>query len=718
MSLLLESAQQRRRSTPAARVRPVDASAEAFAATADVLAVMVAAAMAFVLLLDVHTAVRPPLALVFVLVVPGWTLVRRLGATASLLTCITAIAVSVAGAMLVGQALVMLLGWHWYPAGLALSLACVVIGATTIHDHMPEWSALGARLARQKPAVTTGAVTSLMTVVAGNALVVLGIRRSSVSTTDVLGLVDRLSPLYWLGVMVILAGLVYAWSVGSRWAWLGVAALIVALHGLPGMLEPNPRFSVSWIHTGFSRQIAEHGTLLTNLDARFSWAGFFSGSAFLQRLSGNESVLWLVRYAPLFYNGCSVLLVALIARRLRSTEVQAGVAATFFCVLNWIAQDYFAPQATAFLLYLTVLLLLLTAFPSNPAKMPKWMARILRPAPDLSVAPAGRRPVVVLAGCCTIVVAMVISHQLTPAFLMSVTLLLVLSRTVRVWAFPIFCAVVFLAWVSYGADAYWFGHLDTLTGSVGQVSNIVGQNVGRRAQSTNTQRTIVVGSRIAIALAGWSAAGISLIRQWWRRRTPIALLAMLVAPFPMLALQPYGGEMALRVFLFTLPPVAILIAQLLVPRTFRVGGRRLLPVGIALALLVPVFILSRFGNEAFESFTDADVAINHAVYAVAPAGSLVYVDTRQAPIYSERVGEVRFRDLPHGTVTAVTKELAKQAKAHPIYVMLTESQAAYGTITDGRPLGWMTTFGNELLATGKYRIIEQDGGAALLQVVP
>lgn len=717
MTAVVEQIGLVRSDTSRIRRRVPDATPELLGATLDLAAVGLAAFLTVLVAFDVDVWLRPPLALVFMLLVPGWVILRRWGATASLLTAIGSVAVSVTIMIVLGQALVMSGGWQWYPAALVLMLSCVAIGSITVHRRSADRARLRDLAARRPATVSPAAIVAWSTVVGGNALVALGIRHSSLADADVLGLLGALSLWYWLGLLVILAGLMRTCSLGSRWAWLSVTALMVALHGLPGMLEANPRFSVAWIHTGFSRHIAEQGTLLTNLDARFSWAGFFSGSALFQRIADTESLLWLVRYAPLFYNGCAIVLVAILARRLRATEVQTVVAATLFCCLNWIAQDYYSPQATAFLLYLAVIVVLLTVFPENPATLPRWAATVLRPAADTAPAMAGRPAVAALGGCYLVVIALVISHQLTPAFLMSATALLVLCRVTRVRAFPLFVAVVFLAWLSYGADAYWYGHLDTLLGSVGEVSNIVNQNVGSRAESAVFERQVVVGSRIGLALVGWVVAALSVLWQWWRRRTPLALVCLLVAPFPMLVLQPYGGEMALRVCLFSLPAVCILVAQLAVPRTFRVSARRLMPLCVLLALLLPVFITARFGNESFEAFSDADVELNRVVYEVVPDDSIIYLDNRQAPIYSERVGEVRYRDLPYGTPTEVADALIDEQPRTPVYVLLTESQAAYEVVTDGRDADWMAILANELMLTGRFEVVAQAGGGVLLRLV-
>ncbi|MFL6181360.1 MAG: hypothetical protein ACJ73J_03560, partial [Actinomycetes bacterium] len=420
---------------------------------------------------DTDLWLRPPVMLVFVLFVPGWTLLRMFGGPASLLGFVGAMGLSIGSMLLLGEALVLFGDWKWFPLGLALTAACYLIGARTMLRQVRTPHAEVVRSTRVANSVSSWVpLCSVISVVAGNLLVTWGIRHTEREHFGVLGLVTALSSIYWVGLAVIIGGLMVVCYHGSRWAWLNVAALLAALHGLPGLLEPNPRFSVAWIHSGFSQQIADNGTLLRSLDARFSWAGFFAGGGLLQRWAGTESLMWLVRYAPLFYNGMSVALVALLARRLRATEMQSVLAAAFFACLNWIGQDYLAPQATAFLLYLLIITVVLYVFPADPSLGHRWMVRVMRPAMDVQRGLQGRQARLVLFGIYALTVALVISHQLTPGFLMSATLLLILINATRLRALPVFIAVAFLAWLSFGASAYWFGHFDALTGSVGKVN--------------------------------------------------------------------------------------------------------------------------------------------------------------------------------------------------------------------------------------------------------
>jgi hypothetical protein len=662
--------------------------------------------------------IRPPVVLVFALFVPGWTVVRRFGAPASALFYVGAVGLSLVVMILLGESLVLLGGWRWFPVGLALTAGCCVVGTRTIGRLYPVGVSLHRSPWTNSYAAQSVATVSVCSVITGNMFVVVGLRLTQHQGFGALGVVGVLSPVFWIGLAILVGGLVFVCNERSRWAWLNIAALVTALHGLPGMLEPNPRFNVAYVHTGFIEHIANDGTLLRSFDARFSWAGFFAAGGLIQRWTGTESLLWLVRYAPIFYNGAAVVLVAALARRMRATEMQSVAAAALFCCVNWIGQDYFAPQATAFVLYLLVVTAVLYAFPADPSRASAWVVRLVRPAADHHRGLRGREAALVLVGCYLLVVAMVISHQLTPSFLLTAVFLLVVVNATRLRVLPVFIALVFFAWLSFGAAAYWFGHFENLTGSVGRVGDLVSQNVGKRTESPLFARKVVLASRVALALLAWVGASASIVAQWRRRSTPVALACLFVAPFPMLVLQPYGGEMALRVCYFTLPPACILLVQLVLPGRWA-GVRRWVIYGVALLALTPVFVTARFGNESFEAFSNDDIALIRTLYDAVPDNSLVFVATQQTLEYSERVAEVRFPPLPRGTPTEVTELLQeKYIGKKRVFIMLSESQQAHGVVSLARPADWMQVLRRGLQDTGQYRVVAEVGAGVLLELEP
>jgi hypothetical protein len=114
---------------------------------------------------------------------------------------------------------------------------------------------------------------------------------------------------------------------------------------------------------------------------------------------------------------------------------------------------------------------------------------------------------------------------------------------------------------------------------------------------------------------------------WWRRREhkyrEAALLVLTFVPFLGFGMQSYGGEMALRVFMFAVPGAALLGALALFPRTGVTAEERekdrvsLAPLAALLAalLLIGGFLVARWGNEPFERIRPGEVAAMDYVYA-------------------------------------------------------------------------------------------------------
>jgi len=98
------------------------------------------------------------------------------------------------------------------------------------------------------------------------------------------------------------------------------------------------------------------------------------------------------------------------------------------------------------------------------------------------------------------------------------------------------------------------------------------------------------------------------------------LLLLLCSPALMIAMQSYGGEIGLRIYLFMLPAASLGAACLLYPgagpterRTLRLTGK----LGLtALAVILPVvFFVARYGNEAFEQTPPGELAAANWIYA-------------------------------------------------------------------------------------------------------
>jgi hypothetical protein len=114
---------------------------------------------------------------------------------------------------------------------------------------------------------------------------------------------------------------------------------------------------------------------------------------------------------------------------------------------------------------------------------------------------------------------------------------------------------------------------------------------------------------------------------WWRRRDhkyrERSLIVLTFVPFLGFGMQSYGGEMALRVFMFALPGAALLAGLALFPRTGVTAKERekdrvsLAPLAALMAglLLMGGFLVARWGNESFERIRPGEVTAMNYVYA-------------------------------------------------------------------------------------------------------
>jgi hypothetical protein len=188
-------------------------------------------------------------------------------------------------------------------------------------------------------------------------------------------------------------------------------------------------------------------------------------------------------------------------------------------------------------------------------------------------------------------------------------------------------------------------------------------------------------------------------------------------------LNNYGGEVVLRVSLFSLPFLALLGGFALV----REGGdqRAARRAGVAVlaasAVLLPLFVAARFGNEAFERIETDDIAAWDYLAGHAPAGATVVVPDFAGPWrYSAlmRFEYKVFDDEVGGEPTArrLDRLVAKGGKGHrPGYLILGTASAHYREIAQGYPPDWADRLTRQLMATGHYRIVFRAGATRVLE---
>lgn len=542
-----------------------------------------------------------------------------------------------------------------------------------------------------------------------------------------LGLVSVLPVATLAGAALLIVSFAAALGLARQRRWLLTAVLlltVVSLHAAPAVLEAQPRFATAWQHLGFIDFIDRAGVAAPDLDARWSWPGFFAVAAFVARACGVSDLSGVLRWWPLTVQLLSLAPLALLLRAVRAGWRAKWTAAWLFVLCGWVGQDYFSPQALNYLLYLLFVAVLLVWF-----RWPRQLRGKLLPG-EAEVAPAGRGELgVLLAVVLAVFAASVASHQLTPFVMLGVVTALVVTRRCTLRGLPLLCAVMVAVWVGFLAEPYWSGHFDELFGGLGSLGGNVSSSVSGRIEGGSATHKLVLYVRVALAggVLAFAALG------WWRRRRSgigdVALLLLTAVPFLAFGMQSYGGEVALRVFLFAVPGACVLAALALFPRTRATARSGVLgPVAALVAGLVLVFgfLVARWGNESFERVRPGEVAAMNYVYAHdKPTAHLLWMSndtvknvTPAMPWGSRDMERVLYDPtLAPRDPARVNDLVAALRKAGPrAYLMVNSGQSVYLQLDSGYAPDWDARVRHTLDGRPELRRVLSNDDAVLYEL--
>jgi hypothetical protein len=459
-----------------------------------------------------------------------------------------------------------------------------------------------------------------------------------------------------------------------------VLALVVMLYGITSFIESVPRFAAAWRFVGLIDYVSGHGAVAPSVDAFFNWPGFLTLGSLIVKAAGWHSELAMLGWGPLVFNLLFLAPLVVIFRWASDDPRVTWLGLWVFYSANWVEQDYMSDQAVAYMLWLVMLAALLTWFTPRPSQIagavrlrsllqafnPRRLWSRWHSATD-QVRPRGAtyQRVLVLLLVLALYGAAVTGHQLTPIPAVIVVAGLVVFANLETRLLPVIMVVLLAAWVAYMTTSFLSGHFHQVFGSLGHVTqNLTTSVSGRVAGSSGHQ--FIARIRIAATVVTLLLAAAGIVRRLRAGHTDTAMYIIGGAAFLLPALQVYGGEVVLRVVLFSLPAVSYFIARLAFP-TLSAGRSWLLiaTVAIVACVLLEAFQYTRYGNERFESFAREDLATTQAFYRLAPRGSTVYTPNNNYPLkYREYAGDNYFPfkrlstwNAPHPSMAAVAKQL-------------------------------------------------------------
>jgi len=556
---------------------------------------------------------------------------------------------------------------------------------------------------------------------------VWGLMHADISRIGSLGAITALPPIYFPALGVAVVGIVASLCRRRQYAWLlfsQMLVLIVLLHALDPIVHGTPRLEASYRHLGIASYIAGSGQLDTHLDAYFSWPGFFALLGMYTKSTGIPSLLPIATWAPLAVNLLLLPVLLALARRLTGNWRTTWTAVWLFYLTSWVGQDYLAPQAYAYILGLTVLALVLAAFGGRAwtGTASRWHRMVdfldhSRHAPPV----AGRRAhtVLLLAACVLLLVSVTAAHQLTPFAVAAVLVGFTLTGQSRLRLLPVLAVLIPIFWLLFVATAYLVGHVDTLFGSVGDISQNMA--VSNRVSGIPDHR-IVVAARLVESAFMWAAAAAGAWMLARRHRPWLAAAAGAGIPLLLLPLQSYGGELLLRVYLYSLPFVACLVAAVLVPAAGRRPGvLRALAIAVLGLALAGTTLLTRYGNDAMETFSPGELALVQQLDASAPNGSIVIEAVHDTPWRSVKYASYDYRTLLPGKPQADASNLAcghveSLAATAGAYVLVTQSQIDAASLLGIGPPGAVQRFVNTCPLRPGWTVLASNESGTLIHI--
>ncbi len=492
---------------------------------------------------------------IFALCAPGGLVLSALAALPRLVASVALPATGVAVLSLILSAELALSEFHPIATTAVISIAAVVRAVLSSgRDIVAPLSAPTLRGLSPEPRTRV----SVSLIVAAVAVFGWSIHSVAAASYTSYGLLVA-QPLVLVAALLALAAFVAALRCSSLGAMWGAAlTLVIVVRGYTLFSTPQALYYYTYRHLGVMDWFAHSGALARGVDVYSDWPGALATGTWFSESSG-VSTFAMAHGFTLIYHFALLAAMFVLARTAGLASPVAMTAAVILEALNWVGQDYLSPQAFAFLLALVVLSLMLVARDDRHTKSAGILAAL-------------------------IFTAVTWSHQLTPVWLLVVAVAAGVFKTTRPrWiAAPMilsFTVMVVVNWSSLLANNPGIS-ADVAENSAGNVTQI-----GAAGQQLTSQLTR------GVALALWITVLAIVVIQLVRRRPSTAPIIMFGSSAVVL-LSNYGGEAVFRVYLYSLPGAAILLAPALkTALTHRTPSARmgLFPLASSVAALL-VFI--------------------------------------------------------------------------------------------------------------------------------
>jgi len=560
-----------------------------------------------------------------------------------------------------------------------------------------------------------------------------------------LGLVSVLPTVFFAGVglLIVSIGLLLREARPLRRRLvLHLATLAVMLYGTAPLVYSEPRYAWLYKHIGVVQYIDAHGELARSIDIYHNWPGFFSVANFFDHVAGISSPLAVAAWAQLLLNLLGLVVLGFAFRALPLTWRERWLALFLFATANWVAQDYYSPQAAAFVLSIGVYAIVLHWCSVDNA--PAWRAALSKRFASARAAssarpvisetdergPRRRRPppVRILTAILFVYSALVVMHELSPyVIVIQLSLLTVCGLLRPRWLVPVMLLIALL----YLAPR--FPYVDEKYGVLASFGNFFGnlRPPSQLAVQLSSDQLLIARAAQLLSVVVWVLAAVGVRRRRRVGRPVLALAILAFSPVFLIALQHYGGEALLRVYLFSLPWSACLAASAIAPDDDGHAARRWLAPTAVLLVSAGLFLVAYFGSDTYTRMSTGSVAASRYLDDHGQPGALLLVDENfpvsigsryhrfdPRTFLLENVRQSRTvltaREVP--AITAIARE---NALVHSTaYLVVSDEMLSYARAFGLTRSESLASFRRALDRSSEWRVFFRAGDTTVYQIRP
>jgi hypothetical protein len=605
---------------------------------------------------------------------------------------------------------VMVLMPMWHP-----SLAAVLFGAVAVWVHVVACrrvlsGPLGTGILRSvRLRARDFRDASVACSLGGTLLWLAGMAATGHVVPGVLGFLPK-APVYWyLGLVLLVAGIMLARGGGELRAAFGTVSLLAALTLTPSVVYGMPRSESAAKHIDLVQNILQAHSLSSDVGIYRAYSGLFSAVAWLCNVSGMHNVTGIATYFPFFIDLIVVAELRFLFGRLTASRYRIWVAIALVILVNSIGADYFSPQAVGFALGIGIFGLALD-----------WESA--------GLSARGRIGILVLVGC-----AMAVTHELSPYVVGGVLVVLVIFRVIRPWYIPATILIPAVLW-AYLHKGYVSGFLSL--GGLGNLSNFAPP---KTVSAPGLQRLpIVAESSYALTLALLvliAIACVGLLRNI-RNRPAWAFMVSTGVGLILIAANPYGNEGIFRAALFGIPWLAAVGTQALPVTRSRWASTI---YGFIVVGLAGTYLVSMFGLDNTNVIRPADYqALLTYQDTASPDSYLLRLSygIENLPVslgfpqgYNHSIGWVALITQAQADITKPSSQdadtLARQyyqyakkndGKTSELYALWSPALAEYNVDYGLEPLAQAEGWRSALIASPDWKVVYSGDGTYLFRV--